>query len=72
MKGIHYLTNTKGEKTAVVFDLKKYKEELIDFIDGLEAASRVDEPSVNFEKAVTKIINQKNKRAVSRSPKKIR
>ncbi len=71
MKGINYLTNTKGEKTAVVFDLKQYKEELIDFIDGLEAAARVNEPSVNFEKAVKKIINQKSKRAVSRSPKKI-
>lgn len=70
MKGINYLTNTKGEKTAVVFDLKKYKTELEDFIDGIEAASRVNEPSVDFEIAVSKIIKKKTKR-VSRSHKKV-
>ncbi|MBY0434296.1 MAG: hypothetical protein K2U26_09320 [Cyclobacteriaceae bacterium] len=70
MKGINYLTNQKGEKTAVVFDLKKYKEELEDFIDGLEAASRVNEPSVDFEKAVDKIVAKKTKR-VSRHHKKV-
>ncbi|MBI1769715.1 MAG: hypothetical protein HYR67_15210 [Bacteroidetes bacterium] len=70
MKGINYLTNTKGEKTAVVFDLKKYKEELEDFIDGLEAASRVNEPAVDFKRAVNKIIKSKSP-GVSRHHKKI-
>jgi len=50
----------KGEKTAVVFDLKKYKQELEDFIDGLEAASRVNEPAGDFEKSVNRIIKSKS------------
>jgi hypothetical protein len=70
MKGVNYLTNSKGEKTAIVFDLKEYKEELIDFMEGLTAASRVNEPAVEFETAVKKIIRKKTKR-VSRTHKKI-
>lgn len=70
MKRISYLTNKHGGKTAVVFDLKKYKEELEDFIDGLKAASRVNEPAVDFEKAVDKIIKSKSS-AVSRHSKKV-
>lgn len=70
MKGISYLTNKRGDKTAVVFDLKKYKEELEDFIDGLEATSRVNEPAVDFKRAVNKIIKSKSS-AVSHHPKKV-
>jgi len=40
--------------------LKKYKEELEDFIDGLEAASRVNEPAGDFEKSVNRIIKSKS------------
>jgi len=66
------LTDQKGERTAVVFDLKKYKEELEDFIDGLEAASRVNEPSVDFKKAVNKIIKTKSRNGLSGHHKKVR
>ncbi len=71
MKGINYVVDQKGEKTSVVFDLKKYKEELEDFIDGLEAASRVNEPSVDFEKAVNKIIKSKSRHGLPRQNKKV-
>ena len=71
MKGINYLTDQNGERTAVVFDLKKYKEELEDFIDGLEAASRVGEPSTDFKKAVNKIIKSKSRNGLPRSHKKV-
>ena len=71
MNGINYLINRKGKRTAVVFDLKRYKLELEDFIDGLEAASRAKEPSVDFEKAASRIIKQKAHRAISRQNKKI-
>jgi hypothetical protein len=71
MKGISYLTDNAGKKTAVVLDLKRYKEELEDFLDGLEAASRVSEPTVDFETAVSKIVRKK-KIHVSRNTKKIR
>ncbi len=70
MKGISYLTDQKGERTAVVFELKKYRDELEDFIDGLEAASRINEPAVDFKKAVKKIIKSKS-RGVSRYHKKV-
>ena len=72
MKGINYITDEQGKKTAVVISLKNYKEEIEDFLDGLEAQSRLEEPSVDFEKAVTKIINSKSKNGkVSAKNKKI-
>jgi hypothetical protein len=71
MKGINFLTNDKGEKTAVVIDLKQYKEAVEDFLDGLEANSRVNEPSVDFIKASDKIIKSKSKKVVSNKNKKI-
>ena len=43
MKGINYLTNDKGLKTAVVIDLKIHREEVEYFLDGLEAKSRKNE-----------------------------
>ena len=60
MKGIHYITDERGNKTAVVISLKNYKEEIEDFLDGLEALNRIQEPSVDFEKAVSKILKAKS------------
>jgi len=60
MKGVNYITDEQGEKTAVVISLKNYKEEIEDFLDGLEAQSRVREPSIDFERAITKIIKNKS------------
>jgi hypothetical protein len=70
MKGINYLTNKKGKKTAVVIDLDQYREEVMDFLDGIEASSRVNEPSVDFRKAVADII-QKKKRGLPNKNKKV-
>ncbi|MCY7359192.1 MAG: hypothetical protein LH609_17395 [Rudanella sp.] len=44
MRGINYMTDDKGIRTAVVIDLKTYGEEIEDFLDGIEAESRKDEP----------------------------
>ncbi len=60
MKGVNYITDEEGNKTAVVISLKDYKEEIEDFLDGLEAQDRLEEPSVDFEKAITKIIKNKS------------
>ncbi len=60
MKGVNYITDERGNKTAVVINLKNYKEEIEDFLDGLEAQNRMQEPSVDFEKAVTKILKAKS------------
>ncbi|SMO56089.1 hypothetical protein [Solitalea koreensis] len=46
MKGINYITDDAGNKTAVVIDLNLYSEELEEFIEELEAQSRVSEPKV--------------------------
>jgi hypothetical protein len=43
MRGVSYLTNDRGIKTAVMIDLKKYGEEVADFLDALEAKSRKNE-----------------------------
>ena len=60
MKGVNYITDERGNKTAVVISMKNYKEEIEDFLDGLEAQNRMQEPSVDFEKAVSKIIKAKS------------
>ncbi|MBI2731010.1 MAG: hypothetical protein HYX40_09705 [Sphingobacteriales bacterium] len=60
MKGVKYITDQKGNKTAVVISLKNYKEEIEDFLDGLEASSRLEEPSADFEKTVNKILKSKS------------
>ena len=60
MKGVNYITDEKGNKTAVVISMKNYKEEIEDFLDGLEAQNRMQEPSADFEKAVSKILKTKS------------
>ncbi|MFC0772764.1 hypothetical protein [Terrimonas alba] len=72
MKGISYITDEKGNKTAVIINLKNYQEEVEEFLDGLEAQSRLNEPSVDFEKSVNKILKSKSRRGkVSAKNKKI-
>ncbi len=72
MKGINYVTDEQGNKTAVIISLKNYKEEIEDFLDGLEAQDRLEEPSVDFEKAITKIIKSKSSNGkVSAENKKV-
>lgn len=72
MKGVNYITDEHGKKTAVIVSLKNYREEIEDFLDGLEAQSRIEGSSVDFEKAFTRIINTKPKNGkVSAKNKKI-
>ena len=44
MEGIQFLINNKGERTAVVIDLKKYGALWEDFYDNLIADMRENEP----------------------------
>ncbi len=60
MKGVNYITDERGNKTAVVICMKNYKEEIEDFLDGLQAQNRMQEPSVDFEKAVSQILKTKS------------
>lgn len=60
MKGISYLTNDEGQRTAVVIDLQTYGEELEDFLDGLTAEERRDEPKEDFQTVVSRILKLKS------------
>lgn len=72
MKGINYITDEHGNKTAVVISMKNYKDEIEDFLDGLEAGNRMQGPSVDFEKAVSKILKTKSSNGkVSAKNKKV-
>jgi hypothetical protein len=49
MKGIQYLIDDKGKKTAVVIDLQQWGELWEDFQDILVSRSRIDETDVSWE-----------------------
>lgn len=49
MKGVKYIVDDKGEKTAVIIDLKKYGELWEDFQDTLIARLRANEPRETLE-----------------------
>jgi len=55
MKGIQFVINDKGEKTAVVIDLKKYGAIWEDFQDALTAHFRVNEPRESLEAVKEKL-----------------
>ena len=44
MEGIQFVTNDKGQKVAVMIDLRKYGELWEDFYDSLTARLRANEP----------------------------
>ena len=49
MKGIQFVTDEKGQRTAVLIDLKKFGQLWEDFYDSLIAAQRADEPRESLE-----------------------
>jgi hypothetical protein len=49
MKGIQFLTNDEGKKTAVLIDLKKHGELWEDFYDSLVARARAEEPRESLD-----------------------
>ena len=59
MKGIQYITDESGKKSAVVIDLNTYGEQIEDFIDGLEALQRVYEPGEDYKKVMDRILQSK-------------
>jgi hypothetical protein len=44
MKGVQFVIDERGEKTAVVIDLKRHSKVWEDFFDVATAKSRQDEP----------------------------
>jgi len=49
------MIDNKGNKTAVVIDLKKHKDLWEDFYDGMIARIRSDEPRESFEMVKKKL-----------------
>jgi len=49
MDGIQFVIDDKGEKTAVLIDLKEHGELWEDFYDSLIARSRTDEPRESLD-----------------------
>lgn len=62
MKGIQFVVDDTGEKTAVIIDLAEWGEVWEDFYDILVSKSRKDEPVISWEelKAERKQENTKN------------
>jgi len=57
-QGISYVTNSKGEKTALQLDLTNaaVQEIVEDLIDTLDAVERRNEPTSSFEEVKNEII----------------
>ena len=60
MEGIQFVTNDKGQKVAVMINLKKYGELWEDFYDSLTARSRAEEPRETVE-SVKKRLHEQGK-----------
>lgn len=58
MKGIQFVTNDRGQKTAVLIDLKKYGELWEDFCDILTARRRAAEPRESLESVKKRLRKQ--------------
>ena len=60
-KWINFLTNEKGLKTAVVFNLKNsWVQQLMeDFFDSLTAIERINEPTVSLDMVKQQFLSKK-------------
>lgn len=57
-KGIQFVVNEQGEKTAVQIDLKAHGDLWEDIYDTLVAQSRVDEPRESLDDLRRRLIEQ--------------
>lgn len=58
MKGVQFVVNEIGEKTAVVIDLKKHSEVWEDFCDATTARQRRHEPRETLESVKRRLRRQ--------------
>ena len=58
MKGIQFVTDETGRKTAVLIDLKKYGELWEDIYDSLLARQRANEPRETLESVKRRLRKQ--------------
>lgn len=55
MSGIQYVVDARGEKTAVVIDLKKHRQVWEDFHDRLIVQQRASEPRESLASVKTRL-----------------
>jgi len=60
VEGIQFVTNDKGQKIAVIIDLRKYGELWEDFYDSITARLRANEPRETLE-SVKKYLRKQGK-----------
>lgn len=60
MKGVQFVVNERGEKTAVLIDLRKHSEVWEDFYDATVARRRQNEPRETLE-SVKKRLRRRGK-----------
>ncbi|MBM3131250.1 MAG: hypothetical protein FJ009_21835 [Chloroflexi bacterium] len=60
MEGIQYVTDDKGQRIAVMIDLKKYGELWEDFYDSLTARVRSREPRETLDSVKKRLRKQGN------------
>lgn len=58
MEGIQFLTNDKGQKVAVLIDLRKYGELWEDLYDSITARRRAREPRESLESVKKRLRKQ--------------
>lgn len=63
MTGVHFVTDRKGRKVAVLIDLKKHGARLQDFWDGLVSESRRREVGIPIEKVKAELVKRGRLRA---------
>jgi hypothetical protein len=58
VKGVQFVVDERGEKTAVVIDLKKHGELWEDFSDSAVARARRDEPRETLEGVKRRLVRR--------------
>ncbi len=56
MVGIKFVTNRKGQKTAVIINLRKHKQTWEDFYDAMIVEERKHEPRITFQAFKEKMV----------------
>ena len=62
LKGVQYLVDSSGKRTAVVISLEEWGEIWEDFCDVLVSESRKDEPTVAWETLKTELESEVSSR----------
>jgi hypothetical protein len=58
MKGVEYVIDDKGEKKAVVLDLKIHRDIWEDFCDALKVKERENDPRESLDSVKKKVLNR--------------